>query len=149
MSNRFQGDPRIILTEDGSTLRFKGGQPVMDGGLENVPLILLFTAEGWAGNDLFDDPNQKIGSDFEEVASRAITISSLNDTREAAERALAPMIASNLASKIDVTVTNPSSRNLKMTVLITPPGGNVRELLLTRHGTNWLVQANDPAHKRL
>ena len=144
--SRFQGDPFLILGPSGSTLKFKGGQPVMDGGLETPVSIALFTAPGWVGNDLFDNPDQKIGSDFEEKAKRAITLSSLNDTREAAERALAPLISSNVASSIEVTVTNPSSRDLRVRILITPPGGDVQELLLTRHGLNWIIQGNDPAH---
>ena len=43
MFDRFQGDPRLVLTEEGSEIIWKGGQPVLDQGVENVVLIDLFT----------------------------------------------------------------------------------------------------------
>lgn len=149
MTDRFQGDPRIILTPDGSTLKFKGGQPVMDAGLENYVLIALFTHPGWCGNVLFDNPSQKIGSDFEETNELPITISNNEIVREAAIRALGNMQTDGLAESVVVEVTNPFGSARQTKILITPPGGNVRELLLTKNGLNWLAQANDPAYKRI
>lgn len=147
--NRFQGDPRLILTKNGATIKFTGGQPVMDGGLENYVIIALFTRPGWCGNVLFDKPSRKIGSDFEETAEQAITVDSLSDLEESAKRALADMVSDGLAEKVEVTATNTSARNLNVRILITPPGKDAEELFLTRHGQNWLNQANDPAHKRI
>ena len=146
--NRTQGDPRLFLTERGATIKFIGGQPVMDGGWENYVLISLFTRPGWVGNVLFDKPSQRIGSDFEETAEQAITIDSLADLEESGKRALADMIADGLAEKVEVIASNPSGDIRNVRILITPPGKDVEELLLTKHGLNWLVQANDPAHKR-
>lgn len=143
-----QGDPRLFLTENGSTVKFIGGQPIMDGGWENYTLIALFTLPGWCGNVLFDKPSQKIGSDFEEIAARAITINSLNNLEESGKRALADMIADGLAEKVEVIASNPSGDIKLVRILVTPPGKDVEELLLTKHGLNWLVQANDPAYKR-
>ena len=147
--NRYQGDPRLVLTPNGSTLSFKGGQPVMDGGFENAVLISLFTRPGWVGNVLFDDPSQKIGSDFEEANELPITLQNNDKVREAAKRALANMETDNLVEKIDIEVSNPSGHIRQTTILITAPGGSIQELSVLKNGLNWLIQANDPAYKRI
>lgn len=144
MTDIYQGDPRIFIDENGAYLNFVGGQPTMDRGLENLAIISLFTRLGWAGNVLFDDTNQQIGSDFEEIANQPITFEMLNDLRNAAERAL-----DNPAfGTVTATINNPSGHRLEITVLIEPPGQDVQMLLLTKNGLNWRSQALDPAYKR-
>lgn len=144
MADIFSGDPRLFLSENGSELIFKGGQPVMDRGLENMALISLFTHKGWVGNILFSDINQQIGSDFEEAASQPITLSALNDIVQAAERALDNPAFGNII----VTVENPNSYRLNITVLIQPPGQDSRVLILSKNGSNWIAQKEDPAEGR-
>lgn len=119
-------DPRMILTADGSTLQFTGGQPLLDNGLENAALISLFTSPGWCGNGFI---KTAIGSDFEQACNQPITRKALNDIRNAAERAIPGASA---------VVSNPSSSNLHIT--ITLPYG--RALSLTRRGGNWSYQAD-------
>ena len=50
MTDPFDGDPKLILTQNGATLQYLGGQPVLDRGVENQATIALFTAPGWCGN---------------------------------------------------------------------------------------------------
>jgi hypothetical protein len=133
----FDGDPRLFLNVDGSKLIFTGGQPAMDQGLENQALISLFSAPGWAGNDLFDDPAQQIGSDFEEAAKQTITVTSLNNIRNAALKAL----ESDAFGNITVDVSNPTGFRIDVRILIEPPGSDVKELLLSKSGLNWQAQA--------
>lgn len=141
----FQGDPRLILDVDGSRLQFTGGQPLLDPGVENLALISLFTSRGWPGNDLFADPNQQIGSDFESAARQPITIQSLNDIRDAAEKAL-----DNPAfGKITVDVSNPTGSRIDVKIVIEPPGADLMTLLLTKHSLNWQLQATSPAYRRI
>jgi phage gp46-like protein len=147
--DRFQGDPRLILTANGATLRFKGGQPVMDRGWENYVLIALFTRRGWCGNVLFDNPSQKIGSDFEEAHEQAITLAALNDIREAAKRALADMESDGLASRVEVETTNPSGAIIETRITVVSPSNEAGQLLITKNGLNWLAQAVDPAYLRV
>lgn len=149
MSDMYQGDPKLTLDENGADLTFKGGQPVMDQGLENAVLISLFSRKGWTGNVLVSDPNQKVGSDFEEKVNQSITISVLNDIRQAGIRALQWMIDSGLASNIEIEVTNPTAKNLRVVILIQPPGQDIKVLLLTKHGLNWLAQSLDPANLKV
>lgn len=138
MSDRFQGDPKLYLTPSGSTLRFEGGQPVMDGGLENLASISLFTAPGWWGNSLLPEEDRKIGSDFEQIARGAITLQKLTDIKQSAENAL-----DNPAfGGADATVTNPVNWRIDMTAVITPPGQDIEELSLSRNGQNWINQAD-------
>lgn len=141
----FQGDPLLSLGVDGSKLTFVGGQPVMDRGLENLVLISLFTSQGWSGNDLFDDVNQKIGSDFLSSANQSITLDSLNDIKDAAEKALVDPIF----GKVTVTVLNPNSYRIEVKIVIEPPGEDIQELLVSKNGINWQAQIVDPANRRI
>ena len=144
MTDIFSGDPRIFLSENGSRLIFKGGQPVMDRGLENLALISLFTSRGWVGNILFSDIDQQVGSDFEESANQPITLSMLNDVAQAAERALDNPAFGNVI----VTVENPNGNRLNVIILIQPPGQDSRVLILSRNGDNWVAQKLEPAEGR-
>ena len=145
MQDIYQGDPRLVLNEAGSSLVFVGGQPRMDAGLENLALISLFTRQGWSGNVLLTDPDQKIGSDFEVAAEQPITLSALNDIRNAAEKAM----DNQAFGTVTATVTNPVNDVLDITILIDPPAANPGQLRLTREGGNWLLQSIDPAYRRI
>lgn len=148
MTLYLQGDPRLFLDEEGSRLVFRGGQPVMDRGIENAVLISLFTKRGWCGNVFFRDPNQQVGSDFQAATAQPITLSALNDIRDAAEKALQWMVGSGIASNITATVTNPRSNWLDIAILVQPPGQDINILLLQKHGLNWIFQKIDPAYLR-
>ncbi len=143
ISDVFQGDPRLILDENGARLQFIGGHPLLDQGLENLALISLFTAPGWAGNDLFADAAQQIGSDFESSAKQPITLSALNDIRNAAIKAL----ENPAFGKVTVDVTNPTGIRIQVSIRIEPPGADMQELLLTTNGLNWQAQAANPAYE--
>lgn len=134
--DRFQGDPRLIMHNSGVTLDFLGGQPDMDQGFENQAQIALFTSPGWWGNLLTDNPDEKIGSNFEEQARGAITLSKLNDIKQSGESALASPAFGN----VEMTVTNPEHWRIDATTLIQPPGQDVQELLISRNGQNWINQ---------
>lgn len=143
--NIFQGDPRIILTADGATLQFVGGQPRMDTGLENQAIISLFTDGPWPGNDLFKNTDQKIGSRFEEAARQPVTLTMLNDVREAAEEAL----KNPIFGKVSVVVENPNFYRLNVEITIEPPGQDVIKLILEKNGLNWINQNLDPVNRRI
>lgn len=144
MINSYEGDPRLVLTNNGVTLTIKGGQPVMDQGFENQAQIGLLSGKGWAGN-IFLTPDQQIGSDFVEIAKGSITLAKLNDIKQAAEKDLASPAFGNVVS----TVKNPESNFLRITSVISPPGKDQQELILLRNGTNWINQAINPAYRRL
>lgn len=143
--NNFSGDPYITIGPDGATLTFIGGQPVMDRGLENHAIISLFTDEGWAGNALFADPNQKIGSDFMKTARQPVTLQSLTDIEQAAVRAL----SSPMFGTVTAEASNPASDRILVEILIEPPGQDSQTIILTRNGINWQAQAISPAHERV
>jgi len=149
MADRFQGDPKLILTENGSDLVFNAGQPVMDQGFENAAFISLFTEPGWCGNVLFQDENQKIGSDYEFNGREPVTLTNLNNLRDSAEKALAWMITEKIATRIQANTANPTGQLRVTEILIEPPGQDVETLLLTKYGENWINQATDPAHKKV
>lgn len=141
----FSGDPYLVIGLNGARLTYVGGQPRMDQGLENQALIALFTSEGWAGNYLFNDPNQQIGSDFIEAANQPITLQSLTDVEQAAVRAL----RSEAFGRVTVEANNPESDRINVRILIEPPGQDTQEIILSRNGINWQAQANNPAHEQV
>ena len=143
MTDRFQGDPALSLGPNGSTLTFRGGQPIMDQGLENQAQISLFTAEGWPGNFLLS-PDGQIGSDFEETARGAITVASLARVEQAAKTALAAPIFGD----IEALAINPESWRLDVGIIVGPPGDR-ETILLTRNGQNWINQAANPASEQI
>lgn len=141
MSDRYSGDPRILIKAEGADLDYQGGQPTMDQGLENQALISLFTRRGWCGN-AFLPLGSRIGSDFEESCQGAITLQAITaDIPNAAERAL----ASKLFPEIAVEVRNPQSYELAIRVTLGPG----RALTLDRQGMLWSAQSQDPAYRRL
>jgi phage gp46-like protein len=152
---QYQGDPRLFLDGEGSFLIWRGGQCVMDQGLENAVDISLFTRLdpktsplGWAGNYLIDDIKQHVGSRFEEVADRPITFSGLTDISNAAKLALDWLITAGLAKEITVETTNPRYEWRRVAVRITRPDLTDKEIVLLRNGQNWIYQTTDPAHGR-
>lgn len=150
-TNLYQGDPKIFIGAEGAYLKFINGQPIMDAGLENYVIIKLFTRrrsktdrKPWVGNLVFDDQAQHIGSDFEAGFDGPITIGLLEAQEKQAKKALQSMIDDNLASDIEVTLTNPTGYRIDMTVLIKRPNLPDSELVLIRNGANWLIQDLDP-----
>lgn len=148
--NRYAGDPAVTITPDGAKMKFINGQPVMDQGLENAVLISLFTKKGYWGNALITEESKKIGSDVEVTALEPIvSIQSVNNMTDAIDRALKWMTDTKLSQENEITVTNPSSNNLKATIKITPPGRDSQTLLFLKNGINWIGQAHNPASGRL
>lgn len=146
---QWEGDPRLVLTPNGATIEYRGGQPVMDSGLENAVLISLFTRKGWAGNIYIDDPDMQVGSDFEATAARSITRTMLNDLADAGKRALAWMKIKGIARQIDCVCSNPSGNYIKVLFTIYPPSGSAIALNLSRYSGLWTSQISRPAQERI
>ena len=149
MTDRYQGDPKLTLDENGADLTFKGGQPEMDRGIENAALISLHTRKGWAGNVLMRRPEQKIGSNFEEAQNLPITLTSFNTIRNAANAALQWMIDVKIALSVDSAVRNPTGKKIETAVLIKPLSQDPLILLTVKNGLNWIAQKIDPAYLRV
>ncbi len=147
--DNFQGEPKIFVDENGAFVKYRGGQPIMDSGLENTVGISLFTRPGWVGNTLFDDPDTHIGSDHEELAERPITVASMNTVRQAAEKALGWMISQGMASEINAVVYNPNGQITNEEINIFPPGKDVQEFKFEKNSTNWVNQIFNPAHGKV
>ena len=148
--NRFQGDPAIKITKNGARMKFIGGQPIMDMGLDSAAQISLFTDNGYWGNILEREESKRIGSDFSQVQKRAIVdIQTINDYTDSVNRAFKWMRETNLAKKITVNVSNPRTDYVITRVHIEPPGRDVQELLFLKNGLNWISQSLNPAHERL
>ena len=146
---RFQGDPRIVIDEDGAELEFQAGQPVMDRGIENSVLLSLFTSSDWIGNTLVDKPTQRFGGKFLASVDQPITATALTDIRNAILSDLNWMIETGLAEEIDVSVRNPQANKLKILVVVKPPKSDLEVFLLTNNGLLWVSQTVDPANERL
>ena len=138
--DRFEGDPRIVITEHGSDFVYEAGQPIMDTGVENTALLSLFTQEGWAGN-VFLPIENRVGSDFEKTSQGSITLSKLADIENSAERAL----TGKTFSDIETDITNPTSNHLKMNIKVGPG----QALNISNEGARWRNQAERPASSQI
>lgn len=146
--DRYQGDPKMKIGENGSYFTFNGGQPIMDAGIENAIYISLFTRKGWAGNIVLRKQSEKVGSDFELACEQPFTKSSLAEIESAGRLALQWMLDEGILAELDVAAR---VYNGVLTVLFTvkPPfSENPQRLLLTKNGVNWAAQILDPAHRR-
>ena len=133
MTDIFQGDPRLFLTEDGASLTFLSGQPAMDvNGYINTALISLFTRRGWCGNAIFEDVNQHIGSDFMAEVEKPITSKSLPNIKQIAEQVL----KSELYKRAEVEVVNPVGYRLDVSILL---------YITETAGLNLVVSYSGPA----
>jgi len=149
ITERYQGDPRITIDQDGADLVFRAGQPVMDRGIENAVLISLLTEPGWPGNVLADTPSQKIGGRFLEATRQPITATALTDVRSAILSDLKWMVDDGLVEEIDAEVTNPEAKKLQVVIAVKPPGSDLQAFLLTNNGLLWTNQLIDPANERV
>jgi len=145
----YEGDPKIYIDENGASLVFKGGLPVMDGGLENAVIISLFTKKGWFGNSFFTNQSEKIGSDFEETVKGTINRFYFTRVEKSIDNALQWMIDKEIVSKIEKLVSNPSINQTEIIIKLFPPSGNEIELLLLQNGMNWIFQTTNPAYRRI
>jgi phage gp46-like protein len=149
MTDIFEGDPRLTFDGDGANMVNRGGQPVMDQGLENAALISWFTREGWSGNILMDNEAEKVGSDFEKTANQAMTVSTINAIQGAGERAWQWFIDTGIASTTIVRASNPTFKNVEVVGLIEPVSRDLQILNVIKNGLNWIMQKVNPAHRRL
>jgi phage gp46-like protein len=142
-TDRYDNDPAIIITNDGGTLDYSGGQPLMDeGGLENAAIISLFTLEGWPGNALETDPDRMIGSDFYTHLNGApITSDTIRAMDKSAERALDWMVNIGLAKEVKATVSMLSPKRLSVFIEIVQVSGIS---IYFKYDLNWTASVNLP-----
>lgn len=145
----YDGEPRFILGANGVTIEFKGGQPVMDAGLENSVLFSLHTLPGWWGNYVIGQEHKIGESDYDKLATQSITRTALLNGEKDARKALNWLISSGLATSIDVEITNYAGFGVKSAIDIHRGTGNDFSLLFLTNGANWVRQMEDPASGRL
>jgi phage gp46-like protein len=146
MNDRYEGDPRIYLEEDGAEMDLRGGQPIMDQGLENTVLITLLTDEGWQLNKLETDSRKHIGSKFLRVARRTITADNMLDIKSAILQAFKPLEENKIIKDTEAAVSSPTGQRIEAGVLVKPVRQDPLILVLEKFGQLWLAQTSNPAH---
>ena len=149
MVDRYNGDPKLTLDENGADLTYQGGQPVMDAGIENAALISLHTESGWFGNTFFRKAVQKLGGRYMDEANKALSFDQINRIRNAAQSDLDWMVEEGIADTVFANVTNPIARSINTIIQITPPNVDPTTFVLTKAGLNWQAQKLDPAYKKV
>lgn len=153
MTDIYQGDPKMVLGPDGSKFVYRDGQPVMDQGIENSVSIDLGTksrgehshTNGWAGNNLFLNPDERIGTDYQEYfENMPITLSSLAQGELQAKAALSGKIYGDVQS----TVSNPETSKVINEIIIQAPSGTFKFYTDTISQL-WQFQAVYPANERI
>jgi phage gp46-like protein len=134
--SRYDGDVRVMQTEDGGAIAFRGGQPDMDQGLSTAVYLSLWTEEGWWGNSVAA-PREEIGSECEALESEPLSNKVRQDYEEAARQALAWMVSAGMAKAVTVEAVILSTIALGLNVTIEEPDGTTGTL---RYRVNWQGQ---------
>lgn len=148
-----EGEPRLFLGPSGSKIVHVGGQPDMTRGVENSISIDLGTKaagvnshqNGWVGNHLFRDPDQRIGTDYQDdVENQPLTLAGLSNDEQAAKAAL----KGALYGEVIAEATNPSADTVITKIRVNPPTGTF-DFFTKSFSQNWQFQAEDPANERV
>ena len=131
----YDGDVKLIPTDDGGQITIEKGQPVMDDGLETAPYISLFSGDYW-GNAI-SDRDEKTESELETLFSQTLTNQVRLDAEEYALQALEWMKRQGIAAKIEAEGSIPRTGFLGLVVRIYQPDDTVTEL---RYQINWTNQ---------
>ncbi len=131
----YDGDAKLIPTEDGGQITIKSGQPIMDDGLETAAYISLFSGDFW-GNAI-SERDEKTESKLETLFSLTLTNQVRLDAEEYALQALEWMKRQGIATKIEAEASIPRTGFLGLVVRIYQPDDTVAEL---RYQINWTNQ---------
>ncbi len=131
----YDGDVKLIPTEDGGQITIEKGQTVMDDGLETATYISLFSGDYW-GNAI-SERDEKTESKLESLFTRNLDNQTRLDAEEYALQALAWMKRQGIATKIEAEASIPRSGFLGLVVRIYQPDDTVKEL---RYQINWANQ---------
>lgn len=136
--NTFDGDVKLISTEDGGDILFVDGQPEMDPGLSTAAFISAFTDEGWWGNAI-SDPAEQIGSKLETLFLRTLTPQAMLDGEGYLRDALQWMIDQGIADDVVVSSDIPAVGQLRLKAAISQPG--IDDPVEQRYILNWEAQS--------
>lgn len=136
---RTQGDPKIYMLPNGIEIRYSGGNPVFDSGLENMILILLFTESGWPMNKVLP-LSEQIGSDYLAECRKPITVDQLRNIEIAATDALEPIEEQKIGTISDLSVKMISGNQIFLSFLANPPGATPQEFRISGFARNWEIQ---------
>jgi len=148
----YEGDPKMILGPNGSYFEYRGGQPIMDRGIENSISIDLGTKskgvnshqKGWIGNYLMLDPAQRIGTDYQDTFQNSpINLRGLSLREQATKKAL----SGKVYGEIKPDVSNPVSDKVVNKITVSPPSGTFK--IFTVFSQLWQFQISDPANERI
>jgi hypothetical protein len=147
MTDIFDGDPLIVLTENGAEMVINGGQPVMDQGFLNHNNFSWLTEAGHWSDDIEPNAARRPNGALMEIIkkNRPTTRQSLIDTERAAEAD----VKGDEYKTVQSTATNPTSNNININTEFTPPTSDPFKLRLERVGQNWKSQIENPQNKIL
>lgn len=129
----FTGDILLLENDGDIDALWSNGQPHMTNGFDTAVLIAIFGDHRTWQNAIVDTDEERIISTFPDIIARAIVSESVkNDGIEALRRALAFLVSSNAASRVDVMGSILSVRAIGWAISIIAPTG--RE---SRYRINW------------
>ena len=99
-----EGDPKLIITDDGIDFNIKNGQPEMDTGLQNSIFLSLFTDSGWLGNSISDKDSENYNGEFMTIFQKPLSVKTALDAKKYAESALSWMVEEKIAKSITIDV---------------------------------------------
>ncbi len=131
----YDGDVKLIPSQDGGQITIDKGQPVMDAGLETTAYLSLSSGDYW-GNAI-SERDEKTESKLETLFSQTLNNQVRLDAEEYALQALAWMMRQGIATKIEAEASIPRTGFLGLAITITQPDGTIAEL---KYQINWANQ---------
>lgn len=124
-------DVRLYQTDDDGDIQYVNGKAVMSDGLETAAYLSLFGGNArdsggddtlhlqWWGNLSENDPSRQYRSETQHlIEGLSASTSNLRRVEDAANRDLAWMVESGLATSAEATATIPALNRLRIAVVI-------------------------------
>lgn len=137
-SRPYQGDLLKVLTPDGSSVLFTGGDPERDvSNIQNAILYSLFVSD-WFANVFATSTDQVLTGRFLEETNKTLTKVQILNIQDAAEKDLAWLVSNGTLSAIEVTV-NIVNNNLQVIIKAASPGEDISDISLVRTAAGWSI----------
>jgi len=132
----FDGDVRVVNSEDGGEITFEHGQPLMDEGLETAVYLSLFSSPGWWGNSL-STQGEQLGCTLEDLRNGTLSNKVRLDAEETCRKALAWLVSEGVADSVTIVASIPRADLLGLVITIKQPATGQATL---RYAVNWKAQ---------
>ena len=132
----YDGDPQLILTEDGAEIFMENGNIFVSNVVHNAVLIAVFSGkDNDHHNVLFSSDKYSIESKTLDECSKPITIQSIKNIRKAIEFDLKPLVDDGLIYDLEIEVRNTTGKSIYIKIYYVFDGEQIQKQFEYSNGT--------------